>query len=82
MPVTQSFADMGIAAPEMGHGPRASMYGPVDGNLNYAQWAQAQGINRNMDGGLADLPAGKPPKSPGAAPVRVAPLKAKGVMQR
>jgi len=69
--VTVSFADMGIDVPEMGHGQRASVFGPVSGSLSYTQWAKQNAVMQSEDGGLRDLPPRKPTKSPGAAPVRV-----------
>lgn len=81
-PITVSFADMGLNVPEMGHGQRASMFGPVSGSLSYSQWAMQQGVMQSMDGGLRDLPPSKPATSPGAIPARVKPLKGRGLAVR
>ena len=80
--MTVSFAEMGLNVPEMGHGSRASIYGPVSGSMGYSQWARENGIFQSMDGGLRDLPPSKPATSPGAQPARVKPLKGRGLAVR
>ena len=73
---------MGINVPEMGHGQRASVFGPVSGSLSYSQWAKQNAVMQSEDGGLRDLPPSPAPRSPGAMPVRVAPLKGRGLSVR
>lgn len=58
-------------AVEMGGGTRAAQGGPVSADLTYSEWAKANLVGADADGGLRDLRPGKPPKSPGAEPVRV-----------
>lgn len=62
LPVTVSFADLGLPnVPEMGVGSRASMFGPVRGDISYSEWAMRNGIMQSDDGGLRDLPPTRTP---------------------